>query len=479
MNQQKFDEATLRYAAILRDIGASWTPHQKQREILHGVFARQHPITLIESGRKFGKSEIECYILWRWALMKPGAYYYFAPFSKQAREIVWAARRLQTFGPRSYIASVHDQDMRVNFTNGSFIKCDGTENFEAYRGVNPHGIVLDEFKDHRPEFWVAMEPNLATHRAQCVWAGTPSDVDQPFINALTDQCKISGGYYNFTSYDNPHIDSGWLDTKKAELYRRGEGAIFEREYMARRVRGGPAAIIPMFDRDVHVKRHDVVLDEIKKDIGSLEWAVTCDPGTASVFAVLISAYNPYIKTIYHLDCLYIERQADTSVSSVIPQIQCLRLDYPYQQDWVQTYDEAASWFAAEAAATYDEHFTPTNKAMHKKEQGLSLIKDQLLNGRAVISDRCAKLAWEVENYVKDKNGRIPKVNDHLIDCWRYANAAFGFDLADDDQAVYREMTKVETLPRRGFTIDEDMKSDRVGDTFDPYNNVDSFDEQWG
>lgn len=464
-------QETLQLAAILRDLAEAWTPHEKQRDILIGVFGDMLPIALIESGRKFGKSEIECYILWRWALTRPGAYYYFAPYSKQAREIIWASRRIQTFGPKSYVASVHDQDMRITFRNGSFIKLDGTENFEAYRGVNPHGIVLDEFKDHRPEFWVAMEPNLATHKAQCVWAGTPAEIDQPFITALTDQCRRTGGYYNFTSYDNPVIDHAWLDNKRDELYRRGDGAVFEREYMARRVRGGPSAIIPMFDRKVHMMDYGKLMLEVARDAHNLEWIITCDPGTASVFAVLLSAYNPYRKTMYHLDCLYIERQALTSVSNVIPQIQGMRLDYPYHQDWIQVYDEAATWFANEAAATYDEHFTPTSKATNKKDAGLSLIKDQLLNGRTLISHRCEKLAWEVENYVKDANGRIPKDRDHLIDCWRYANSAVNFDLADDDKVPVAPDR--DDMPR-GYTIEQDMDN-AIVDKFDPYDTLEAIE----
>lgn len=469
-------EGTIALAGILQDLGAAWTPHDKQRYILSAVFRDVVPLTVIESGRKFGKSEIECYILWRWALCRPGAYYYFAPFSKQAREILWEPRRLQTFANKDYISKISEQDMRITFRNGSFIKLDGTENYEAYRGVNPHGIVLDEFKDHRPEFWVAMEPNLATHNAQCVWAGTPPEVDQQFVDGLISEAKGRGGYFNFTSYDNPHISKAWLDQKKADLYAKGEGAIFEREYMARRVRGGPSSIIPMFDRKIHVKPYDEVMDIVKRDAHSMEWVVMCDPGTASVFAVLLSAFNPYIKTLYILDCLYIEKQGDTSVSNVIPQIQCMRLDYRYEQDWIQGYDEAASWFAQEAAATYDEHFSPTNKSQNKKDNGLSLIKDQLLNGRVIISDRCEKLAWEVDNYVKDKNGRIPKVNDHLIDCWRYTNAALGFDLADDDSKFLEEDNYVEKLPRRGFTIEQDRESDNV-DKFDPYNTIETM-EDW-
>jgi hypothetical protein len=467
--------SALHLAAILKDLASVWAPHPAQRQVLNALFTSKRPVVLAENGRKWGKTEVQVYTLTRWALTRPGAYYYFAPFKTQAREILWSPGRLQSFlGPHvnKYIESVGEQDMRVTFRNGSFIKVDGTENYDAYRGVNPHGIVIDEFKDHRYQFWDAMEPNLATHQATAFWAGTPSETDEPFIAKITAMARECSGYYNFPTDCNPHISKEWLANKKRQLYAAGDGAVWEREYMARRVFGGSGAIIPMFDRSKHVRRHDELVEELKRDWHKFEWIITCDPGTASVFAVLLSCYNPYRKTLYHLDCMYLESQAETSVSYVIPRLQALRLEYPEAEDWLQVYDEAASWFAGEAAATYDEHFIPTRKAQHKKEEGLSLIKDQCLNDRVFISDRCEKLAWEVENYVRDQHGRIPKKRDHLIDCWRYANAALAFDLVDGDEP------EVVVDDRRGFTPEQDWKESR-GSDFDPCNDVISMeDEEW-
>ena len=224
-----------------------------------------------------------------------------------------------------------------------------------------------------------------------------------------------------------------------------------------------------------MKPYDEVMAEVLRDVSSMEWFIITDPGTASVFALILGCYNPYVKKIYFLDCLYLERQSETSVGNVIPNMQAMRLDYRYEQEWLQVYDEAASWFANEAAETYDEHFTPTSKASHPKDNGLSLIKDQCLDNRVLMTDRCEKLAWEVENYVRDKNGRIPKERDHLIDCWRYANAALGFALSDDDSKYAADEMSVPKEPRRGYTIEDDLNSDRV-DKFDPYNTIEVMEE---
>lgn len=442
------------------ELHALWEPHPTQKLPLHCVFAQMLMTVFIECGRKWGKSEIEAYILWRWALTRPGGYYYFAPYQKQAKEILWAPRRLQTFGPQQYIkGKPNNSEMRINFKNGSFIKVDGSDNFDAYRGINPHGVVNDEFKDFRPEFWVAMEPNLATHQAQAVFAGTSPEVENEQFENIAKEAKDLGSYFSFPSWSNPHIDKGWLRNKKSQLYKRNEGVIWEREYGGRRIFGGPGAIIPMFNREIHVKPHQEIMDELFKDRHKLIWLVIADPGTATTFGVLFTAVNPYTQKVYHLDELYIQDQQETTTSNVVPRIADIRDDlYPgWENDieWIQVYDEAATWFCTEAMTSFDEPFIPTHKAQNKKDAGLSLIKDQLLSDKAVLSDRCVKLAWEIENYIKDKNGKIPKERDHLIDNWRYGNAAAGLSLAENPEPKNKK-----TGHYRGYTIDHDIEKNR-------------------
>lgn len=132
-----------------------------------------------ECGRKFGKTELEAYFLWRNALTFPVAglgHYFFAPEQKQAKEIVWASGRLQTFGPQEYIEDINNSEMRIRFTNKSFIKVDGSDNFNSYRGLSDVGSsVYDEFRDFRPEFHKAYKANLAVHKAQLLIGTTPPE----------------------------------------------------------------------------------------------------------------------------------------------------------------------------------------------------------------------------------------------------------------------------------------------------------------
>lgn len=437
-------------ACIIRDLNEGWEPHDAQQVILNTIFSQNTRIVQVDCGRKFGKTDLALYFLFRLALTVPGAYYYIGPFAKEAAEIVWESGRMQNFVDKKYLASKpRDSDRRMKLINGSFIKVDGADNHEAYRGVNPHGIVYDEFKDFKIQFHEAMEPNLATYNAPLLILGTPPKTsempkDQDGINQLGqyDQmirdCKTNDGmeYFNFPSWCNPHISTAWLKATKKTMLARDDAALWYREYEAKRVKGGKGTVFPMFDRDTHVIPHDKIMEMVVKDRSKLDWYVIADPGSTTVFAMLFMAVNRYERCVYVLDEIYAQSLAETSTGKIIPKMKAKRDDlFPGWESmhitWLQFCDEAAAWFMNEASQSFAEGFLPTQKKLHDKIQGLSLIKDILVTKRFFASDRCAFLAWEMENYKRDDNGKIAKKDDHLIDCLRYGNAAAGIRLLNE------------------------------------------------
>jgi len=459
-------QSSLHLAKIIKDLHDLWQPHASQGLVGNAIFYAGKSKIFLECGRKWGKSEILAYILWRFALTKPGAAcYYIGPYQKQMKEIIWANKRLQGFGPQGYLdGPPNDTEMRLKFKNGSFIKVDGSDNYEAYRGITPDIMIYDEFKDFRPEFHIAMDPNLAPKKAPLVIAGTApkgGSKSQYFVMADEFAVNPDGAHFNFPSWYNPSLDRTWLKNKKEELYRRGEGYTWEVEYAAKRVTGGPMSIFPMFNKTYHVVPHDTLISSLYKDRKKLAWHVTADPGNATCFAVLFSVVNVYTQQIYHLDEMYVTVQADSSTSRIVPEIRRIKLDLFSDSEacgrvWDQSSDEAATWFQVEALSSFDEFFAPTNKAQNKKEEGLSLIKDQLLTQKVAISSRCKMLEWELDNYIADSKGQVPKRDDHLIDCWRYVNAAAGLHL--DDEGEPGEAA-AEDRPR-AHSISEDLRSMR-------------------
>jgi hypothetical protein len=454
------DKSHLLTAQIMEDLHKDWAPHTGQIQAGRKLFVEDVRNIFIQCGRKWGKSEFCIYSLWRWALLNPGsACYYLAPQQKQAKEIIWAANRIQDFGPKKYIKKIDNTELRIRFSNGSFIKVDGSDNYESYRGITPDFVVYDEFKDFNPKFHEGMEPNRAVKNAPLVIIGTPPDRECQYTILADEYKKRSDSYWiRMDSYTNPHNTKHWLDTEKEKLMARGELDVWEREYEARFIRGGAGSIFPMINEKRHFRPHDEITKELKRDLKKLEWYCITDPGTTTCFAALFAAINPYTKKMYILDEIYEKDQSLTSVRTIYPKLDSKMGEfYPtgdIDEDWFKVYDEAAAWFATEVIHQYGTSFFPTQKHLNKKEHGLSIIKDILLHDLVHISDRCRNLLWEMENYVKDDKGNIPKKDDHLIDCFRYLVAAANYNMLE----VLEIIKQRNDYDRRAYSLREEADS---------------------
>lgn len=451
----------IQFTQILTRLREQWKPHSGQKKIWDAIFDGYRSI-FIQCGRKFGKTEIAIDILWMFARWFPSMpCYYIAPLQTQAREIVWADPRMQNHGPQDWLLKgskgINESQMRINFITGSFIKVDGSDNYNKYRGPRFKVCVYDEYKEHRPEFRRAMRPNASVLDGIEIFMGSPPDRECDYTvlaeEHRTDPKKF---FISLPTETNPFIPKEWLDVEKERLYRLGEGDEWEREYMARFVPGGVSKIFPMLERSRVVVPHDQMIKDLSRDMRKLQYFVTADPAASSVFAVLFGAFNPYSKKWYLFDEIYETDQAKMSVNMIGMRINSMRQEIYDRAEWIQTYDEAESWFKNEMFDRFNEFWQPTQKAVHKKEHGLSLIKDIMLQKNIVMSDRCVKLFWELDNYFKDKNNRIPKANDHLIDCLRYKLAASYYDVVP--QKEYKEIR------------DENFRGARVSDDFDGVND---------
>lgn len=467
-------------AKIISDLNSRWQPHPAQQRILNAIFRDNKMVTMLECGRKFGKTELDAYFLWRLALTKPGEYYYFTPLQNQGREIVWANRRFKEFGPPQYVAGVHEAEMRITFTNGSFIKVDGSDNFDKYRGPNPSGAVYDEFRDFRPEFHLAFGPNLGPNSAQLLINGTPPEIDTEHYDAMIKECKTEDDsvYYNFPSSANPHLPDGWLESQKRKFINRGDLAAYMREYEAKRVKGGKNAYFPMLDAEIverkhirhtkHVRPHAEIMEEVWRDKKKLMWQVVCDPGSSTVFCVNFRAINPYTKKVYRLGEIYERELIATSTSRIVPRIRSMKEELcpkyeAYGIEWDQFYDEAATWFATEAEASFDETFVPTQKSKHSIDDGISLLQDQLAHHLTVFSDHCIDGVNEYLNFIRDPKTGKPHSGcaRHFLDTDRYGNSLAVINLRPEP-----EPTPQDPDDRPRFkTPEQDLRDSREADDF--------------
>lgn len=409
---------------------------------------------MLPCGRKFGKTEVVGFILWHKALFQPGsACYYVAPENSHARQLIWQNNRIQKFlgkDSATYIKSIKNQEMVIEFKNGSFIKLIGSENWSAANGLTPDIAVYDEFKAFHPQWHVEFAPNRAAKGAPLVIIGTlpkVGDRNMDQYNHILEYMKqdSSSKVIYKTTFDNPinHLPAQKkvIEEEIAQLRARGEEDVVQREYYSKIVPGGSKAVFPMLDEERHLFPHKKLIDEIKRDRKKLQWFVSADPGTTTCFAVLFGCLNPYNKRMYILDEIYEKDQLKTTSRQICERIKSIAETlYPesdINDDWFKVYDEAGAWFASEALAGFDMSFFKTEKTRGDKEEGLSVIKDQLIYEVVKISDRCKNLFEEMQKYAKDYKGVIPKKNDHLIDAYRYLIQASNYDFNTIKEAIKR------------------------------------------
>lgn len=155
-----------------------------------------------------------------------------------------------------------------------------------------------------------------------------------------------------------------------------------------------------------------------------------DPASASTFGVLFVLFNPFTKKIIVCDEIYEKDPKEMTTSRIWARVREKRkaLTDLGLREIRYVYDEAATWFRNESLEEEPTAWLePTTKSKADKESGLSLFKDIISKGFLQVAAECVCFIKECENYIKDEKGKIPKVGDHLIDCFRYFLDAAGFE----------------------------------------------------
>lgn len=474
------DLETLR---ILEDLYSNWTPNKGQVAAGRALFNEGQVTQFIRWGRKGGKTDYIIKAIYRYAMLHPNSgCYYFCPQANQAREILWETGRLQRAIPKKYIRNIKSVDMRIILKNGSFIKLDGSDNYEKHRGTEGHFLVYDEFKDFDKRFHEAIDPNRGVYTAPLIILGTPpvsinEDRNYEQYMMLQKQCMNDDDkfFLQLSSFVNchnvpkpePHLTmeereangKAYLYKKRQELIDRGEEYRWKIEYMAENVSQGKNAVFPMLNEKCKFDL-SAVHPDLLRGSHKLEWYCIADPASSSCFGLLFICLNPYTREIWVLDEIYEKNRDETSTRRILPKIidkmKELAPSLDPEEDWIKVYDEREAWFATEATNQADPRlnltFIETHKFHNPKEDGIALTKDTLLYKTMHMSDRCTNLYWEMEQYTCT-DGKYPKAHDHLIDCYRYFLAECNYDMVEALEA------KKENKGTRKLRSEDDLWDD--------------------
>lgn len=130
--------------------------------------------------RRAGKDEVQLHKIAIAAHQRVGGYWHLLPQQRQARTAIWNAvnprtgrRRIHDAFPEELIYRQNDQEMFIEFKNGSTYQLLGSDNYNSFVGSPPVGICFSEWALSDPSVWGYVEPILLENGGWASFITTP------------------------------------------------------------------------------------------------------------------------------------------------------------------------------------------------------------------------------------------------------------------------------------------------------------------
>lgn len=206
-------------------------PHVNQQKVLDELDSGTRWV-LLRAGRKWRKTSLIISWLFEQAFLTHLTCPYIAPNRTQAKNIAWddhVQRILNELTLKKIPYKKNEVELSVEVPGGGKVQLLGIENKEALRGISNWGAVgCDEYDDWEEDIWPnIIRPNLITHNAPAIIAGTPKG----FRNLYRLEHGGIFKSFHFTSDDNPELDPKELEALKEEYMKMGMGA-YRQEILA-------------------------------------------------------------------------------------------------------------------------------------------------------------------------------------------------------------------------------------------------------
>ena len=144
----------------------NWEPRWYQRDLWDALekgakraFAICH--------RRWGKDDVALHRAAVAAFKRPGNYWHLLPQAEHARRAIWdvvnphtGKRRIDEAFPPALRKRTRNDQMLIEFVNGSTWQVLGSDNYNQYIGASPVGVVFSEFALADPAAWAFIRPIL-------------------------------------------------------------------------------------------------------------------------------------------------------------------------------------------------------------------------------------------------------------------------------------------------------------------------------
>ena len=156
-----------------------WSPRAKQ-EPLWDYLRSGGKRAAVCWHRRFGKDDVSLHFTAIAAHERVGSYWHLLPEQAQARKAIWTQvnphtglRRIDEAFPLELRRRTNDQEMFIEFLNGSTWQIAGSDNYNSLVGSSPCGIVFSEYALSNPASWAYLRPILRENGGWAIFISTP------------------------------------------------------------------------------------------------------------------------------------------------------------------------------------------------------------------------------------------------------------------------------------------------------------------
>jgi hypothetical protein len=192
--------------------------------------------------RRWGKDDVALNFTATQMVTRPATYWHCFPEYAQARKAIWTAvdphtgkRRIDQAFPPGIVKTRNEQEMFIQFHNGSTWQIIGSDRYDSTVGAGPAGIVYSEWALANPSAWGYHRPMIQENNGWAVFITTPRGNNH--AKAMYDMAAKSPDW--FAEVSDIRV-TGALTPEQAEqaleeyqaIYGRDFGlAYFEQEYL--------------------------------------------------------------------------------------------------------------------------------------------------------------------------------------------------------------------------------------------------------
>ena len=156
------------------------------------------------------------------AFDRPAAYWHLLPTQKQARKAIWngvnpkTGQRIidQAFPPEIRRRS-RDDEMMIEFVNGSVWQLAGSDNYDSLVGSNVAGVVFSEWSLTNPRAWDYVRPILAENGGWAWFIYTPRGKNHGYDLARVAEDNPKWFYEVLSVEDTDAISMEVIDEERA------------------------------------------------------------------------------------------------------------------------------------------------------------------------------------------------------------------------------------------------------------------------